>query len=270
MKGTSIAFGIAISLATIFGACEGRSPTTPNFIPPSQAPPSQPIYSLTGFVTEPVGVAVEGAVVFVTDGRHKGKSTTTDSAGGYALNGVDGGFTVQITKDGYASTSRGVTVTQSITLNVEIMPLAIGNINGNWTVTFEPTSGCPSPLIGNVRTYRASIVQQGAELSVTLSGATFVTPPKLTGTIHGLDVSIDLPSGCDFYYCYSPTSPPDVIENLGSNQFLAIWGGITARVGQSSIAGALNGTFAMMNSATPPFEFSTSCSSERHRVTFTK
>jgi hypothetical protein len=150
------------------------------------------------------------------------------------------------------------------------MPLVIGNISGNWRVTFEPTSGCPSPLAGNVRTYRASIVQQSAQLSITLSGATFVTPPQLTGTIHGLDVSIDLPGGCDFYYCYSPTSPPAVIENLGGNQFLAIWGGITARVGQSSIAGALVGEFALMNSATPPFEILASCSSEQHRVTFTR
>ena len=265
MRGTFIAFGIAVSLATLFGACDNRSPVTPNPLPRSQ-----PVYSLTGVVTEPVAVPVDGASVAVLDGLHKGKSTMTDGAGHYALIGVDGGFTIQITKDGYASAAKGVTVTESLTLDVEITPLAIGNITGNWTVTFEPQSGCPSPLLGNVRTYRAKIVQQGAQLSITLSGATFATAPQLTGTIDGLDVSIDLPGGCDDYYCYyGPTSPPAVIENLGGNQFLAIWGPITARVGQSSIAGTLNGAFALMKSATPPFDISASCSNQ-HRVTFTK
>ena len=63
--------------------------------------------------------------------------------------------------------------------------------------------------------------------------------PQLTGTIHDLDVSIDLPSGCDFYCYYGPSSPPAVIENLGGNQFLAISGQITARVGRTSITGTL-------------------------------
>ena len=265
MKGTFIAFGIAVSLATLFGACDNRSPVTPNPLPRSQ-----PIYTLTGVVTEPVGVAVEGAAVAVLDGPHKGKSTMTDVAGHYALIGVDGGFTIQVTKDGYESAAKGVTVTQSLNFDVEITPLAINrNISGNWTVTFEPQAGCPSGLIGNVRRYRASIVQQGAELSITLSGAAFATPPQLTGTIHDLNVSIDLPSGCDFYCYYGPSSPPAVIENLGGNQFLAIWGQIGARVSRSSITGALSGEFALMKSATPPFEITASCSNG-HRVTFTK
>jgi len=265
MKGTFIAFGIAVSLATLFGACDSRSPVTPNPLPRSQ-----PIYTLTGVVTEPVAAPVEGAAVAVLDGPHKGKSTMTDGAGHYALIGVDGGFTLQVTKDGYESAAKGVTVTQSLNFDVEITPLAINrNISGNWTVTFEPQSGCPSGLIGNVRRYRASIVQQGAELSITLSGAAFVTPPQLTGTIHDLNVSIDLPSGCDFYCYYGPSSPPAVIENLGGNQFLAIWGQIGARVGKSSITGALNGEFALMKSATPPFEITASCSNG-HRVTFTR
>ena len=266
MKGTFIAFGIAVSLATLVGACDNRSPVTPNPLPRSQ-----PIYSLTGVVTEPVAVPVQGAAVAVLDGPHKGKSTMTDGAGHYALIGVDGGFTIQVTKDGYESAAKGVTVTQSLNFDVEITPLAINrNISGNWTVTFEPQAGCPSPLIGNVRTYRASIVQQDAQLSITLSGANFATPPQLTGTIHDLDVSIDLPSGCDFYCYYGPSSPPAVIENLGGSEFLAIWGQISARVGKSSMNGALSGEFALMKSATPPFEIIASCSNNGHRVTFTR
>ena len=266
MKRTSFAFGIAVSLAALFGACDNRSPVTPNPLPSSK-----PIYSLTGVVTEPVAVPVEGAVVAVLDGLHKGKSTMTDGAGHYALLGINGGFTIQVTKDGYASAAKGITVTtQSLTVDVEITPLAIGNITGNWTVTFEPQSGCPNPLLGNVRTYRAHIVQQGAQLSVDLSGATFATPPQLTGTIQGLNVSIDLPGDCGYYCYYAPASAPAVLQDLGGNQFLAIWGQITARVGPSSIAGTFNGEFALMNSATPPFEIVASCSNGPRGVRLTK
>ncbi len=266
MRGSSIAFGIAVSLATIVGACDESNPTPENTVRPSGIP----IHSLTGFVTEPVAVAVEGAAVTVLDGPYKGKSTITDRAGGYALIGLDGGFTIQVTKDGYASEAKGVSVPSTRTLDVEIRPLVLGNIGGEWTVTFEPHSDCQSPLTGNARTYHASIAQQGADLSITLSGATFVTPPQLTGTIHDLNVSIDLPSGCDFYCYYGPTRPPGVIENLGGNQFLAIWGPITARAGRSSITGSLAGEFALMRSATPPFEIFASCAHDQHRVTFTK
>jgi hypothetical protein len=266
MKGSSIAFGIAVSLATVFGACDRRSPTSPNPLPP----PTQPIYTLNGVVTEPVAVAVEGATVTVMDGPDKGTSSITDSAGRYALIGVEGGFTIQVSKNGYASTSKGVTVPQTLALDVEITPLAINrDISGTWTVTFEPQN-CPDSIKVGARKYRASITQQGAQLSIALSGAPFVTPPQLAGTIHDLNMSVVLPSGCDFYCYYGPTTAPAVIENLGGNQFLAISGTITAAVGRSSMTGTLSGQFALMNSATPPFGILGSCSSEQHRVTFTK
>jgi hypothetical protein len=268
MRGPSIAFGIAISLATIVGACDDGASTPENTVRPSGIP----IHSLTGVVTEPVAVPVEGATVTVLDGPYKGKSTVTDRAGAYALIGLDGGFTIQVTKDGYASEARGVTVPPDQTLYVEIRPLVLsGFIGGNWNVTFEPASSCQSPLGGNVRTYRASIAQQGADLSIALSGATFVTPPHLIGTIHDLDVSIELPGGCDYYYCYYyGPSLPAVIEDLGGNQFLGISGRIAARVGRSSIAGTLNGDFVLTRNATLPFDTVVSCSSPQHRVTFTR
>ena len=265
MKRASIAFGLAASVAALVGACDDRSPTSPNSV-----------YSLTGVVTEPVGVPVEGATVTVADGPHKGKSSRTDSAGHYALIGVDGSFTVQVDKDGYTSSTRPVTVPQILALDVEITPLAIsGNIRGDWTVTFAPHSSCPSPLNVDARKYRASIHQQDAQLTITLSGANFATPPQLTGIIHDLNVSIALPAGvgCGFYdyYChYGFTSPPAVIENLGGDQFLAISGQVTATVGRSSISGTLSGDFALIRGATPSFEIFATCTNANHRVTFTK
>lgn len=265
MKRSSIAFGMAISLAAVIGACDGRSPTSPNGVP------SQPIYSLTGIVTEPVGVPVEGATVTVVDGTFKGKSSGTDATGHYTLIGVEGSFTVRVDKDGYTSATKPVTVPQILALDVEITPLAIsGNISGNWNVTFEPHSSCLSLLNVDARKYRASIVQQDAQLTIALSGAAFATPPILTGTIHDLNVSIELPSGCAFYCYYGPSPAPTIIENLGNNRFLAISGQITATVDRSSISGTLSGDFALMKQATPPFDILVTCGNPHHQVTFTR
>jgi Carboxypeptidase regulatory-like domain len=268
MKRASIVFGLAASVAALVGACDDRSPTSPNRV----APPGSPVYSLTGVVTEPVGVPVEGATVTVADGPHKGTSSFTDSAGHYALIGVDGSFTVQVDKDGYASSTKPVTVPQILTLDVEITALATSaSIGGIWTVTFEPDSGCPSPFNLYARKYLVQIDQQGVQLTITFSGADFMNGNQLGGTIHGLRVSIELPSSRDCFYCYyGPAAPPALIENLGGNQFLAIWGQITATVGRSSITGTLSGDFALMRSATPPLDIVATCTNANHRVTFTK
>jgi hypothetical protein len=262
MKRSSIVVGIAVALAAVVVACDDHNPTSPN---PVSAPRT---YSLTGIVTEPTDVAVEGATVTVIDGTYKGKSSVTDSAGVYTLIGVDGSFNVQVEKGGYAPTTKAVTVPQTLALDIQITPLPIDrNISGNWTVTFEPHSCDTSPSV-TPRTYRASIVQQGAALSIALSGATFVTPPQLNGTIHDLDVTIDLPSGCDFYCYYGPSNAPAVLENLGGNQFLGISGGVTATVGRSGISGTLDGEFSLMRNATPPFDIFATCRSSQHYVTF--
>jgi Carboxypeptidase regulatory-like domain len=267
MKASSIAVAFAAALAVAFTACDDGSPTRPSIEPPSP----KPVYSLTGVVTEPVGVPVEGATVGVVDGPYQGKSSTTDSAGHYALVGVEGAFSVQVTKDGYESSTKPVTVPQTLALDVEITPLTIkGNISGNWTLTIEPHPICTSHVNIDARTYRASIVQQGAQLSVTLSGATFVTPPQLAGTIHDLNVSIELPGRCDFYCYYGPTDPPTVIENLGGSRFLGISGTIRATVGRSAIDGTLNGEFVLMRNATAPIDLVAWCSHDSHRVTFTR
>ena len=263
MKRSSIAIGVAASLAAIVGACDGHSPTSPN-------PVSRPIYALRGIVTEPVGVPVEGATVTVIDGVHNNKSDRTDAAGHYTLIDVAGTFTVQVVKDGYAPASKQVSVPQTPELDVEIVPLAAtGRIGGNWTLTLEPASDCQSTLNIGARKYRAAISQQDAQLEIALSGAPFVSPPQLNGTLHDQNISIELPSGCSFYCYYGPPSPA-VIENLGGSQFLAITGQITATIVRSTITGTLSGDFTLTKQGTPPFDVIATCTSSQHIVTFTR
>ena len=265
MTRSSIALATASTLAVVV-ACDSRNPTSPNgFL-------SRPIYALTGTVTEPIDVPVEGATVTVIDGVHNNKSDRTDSAGHYTLIDVEGSFTVQVEKDGYVSAAKQVTVPQTATLDLEIVPLATtGRIGGNWTLTLEPdASSCPSGTNIAARKYRASIVQDDAQLRVTLSGAPFVTTPQLTGVIRDLNVSIELPGGCTDFYCYYGPTTPAVIENLAGTQFLGISGEITATVGRSAITGTLSGDFALMSHASPPFDIFTTCRSPQHVVTFTR
>jgi Carboxypeptidase regulatory-like domain len=269
MKRLSIALSLAAGLAAAFAACDDRGPIAPSRLPPASSEPA--IYSLGGLVTEPVDVGVDGATVTVMDGSAQGVSSITEGGGRYSLSGVGGTFTVQVTKDGYTSSTKQVTVPQATSLHFEIAPLAPhANVSGAWTVTFEPHRTCPDLTRSDVMKYRASIVQQGALLEVALSGATFLTPPQLAGTIRGGNISIALPQGCDFYCYYGPPLPSAVTEILGGNQFLAISGQITATASRSSIAGTLNGQFALMRSATAPFNVFASCSNENHRVTFTR
>lgn len=268
MKRFSIALGLAVGLAAAIAACNGRNPTAPNPLPP---PPAQPdTLSLAGQITEPVNVPVDGASVTIVDGPYKGKSSTTDSGGNYSLFGVEGTFTVQVSKSGYASWTQEIKVTQSTFVNFQIAPIVPhASVSGSWTVTFEPNPTCPDLTKADFRKYRASIVQQGAQLGVTLSGATFATPPQLAGAIHGPNVSIMLPGGCG-YYCYGAPDVPTVIEAIAADQFLAISGVVTATAGPTSIAGTLSGEFTLTKNAKPPFDVLATCSNEQHRVTFTR
>jgi hypothetical protein len=257
MKRLSSVLGFAAGLAAAIAACNGKSPTAPNPLPP---PSDQPVtYSLGGRVTEPVNVPVEGASVTIMDGPYKGKSSITDGGGGYLLSGIEGTSTVQITKSDYTPTIQQIRVTQATLVDFEITPVSPHtDVNGAWTVTFEPNSTCPHLTKPDSRKYRASIVQQGAQLAVTLSGAGFMTPPE-PGTIHGSNMSLVLPGGsCAFYCYYGPIDPPAVVEAIAA----------TAR--PTSIAGTLSGEFTLTKNATPPFDVLGTCANEQHRVTFTR
>ena len=276
MKGSSLALGIAVSVAcaATIAACDdspGRNPLLPT--PPTPAP--RPFYVLSGTITEPVGVPLPGAAVTITDGVNKDKSTTTDAGGRYTLAPVEGGFSVAIKKDGYATAARGVDGPNDVELNVELIPLVPpANVSGSWNVTVRPHSTCPALTNNDVRRYRATIVQRGAPLEISLSGGTLIRPPALAGLIHGTEVWVELPGGeCAAFYCYyyyDDSEQFEVVESLPNNQFLAIAGVITATARGSSVSGSLNGEFAVIQSTESPSDVLASCAHEGHPVTFTR
>jgi Carboxypeptidase regulatory-like domain len=269
IKKASLALAGAATLAAAIAACDDRNPTAPNPVPPPSATPA--VYSLGGRVTEPLDIGIDGARVAIVDGASKGTSAITEGGGSYTLNVLEGTFTVEVTKEGYTSTKRQITVPQTYTASFEIAPLTPhANVSGAWNVTFRPHRTCPDLTSADDSKYRADIVQQGALIEVALSGATFVTPPRLSGTIHGTNVSIFLPGGCG-YYCYGdPATLPAVAEVLPGNKALTFTGVVTASAGRDAITGTLEGQIEVVNSPTPPFQVLAGCYHNEHQVTFRK
>jgi hypothetical protein len=146
-------------------------------------------YRLTGMVRES-GLAVSDATVAVISGQGKGLSTVTDFSGYYRLYGVAGPIEIRVSKSGYDSIVRGLTVSASEVLDVPdlrqtggIRPLA-----GAYALTLTAVGDCPAlPAEARSRSYAAAITQDGGVLHVSLSGADFaydsnrfsgrVTPP---------------------------------------------------------------------------------------------
>jgi hypothetical protein len=269
MKKVSIALAAAAAFAAAITACDDRNPIAPNPVPSPSPTPA--VYSLGGRVTEPLDIGIDGARVAVVDGASKGTSTITEGGGSYTLNVLEGTLTVEVTKEGYTSTKRRITVPQTYTASFEITPLMPhADISGAWTLTFAPHRTCPDLTSdADDRKYRADIVQQGAQIQVGLSGATFATTPlSLTGTIHGTNVSIYLPGGCSFYCYGSPETLPLVAEILPGNKALTFTGLVTASASRSAITGTLEGQIEVVKSTMPPFEVLAGCYHNEHQVTF--
>ena len=108
--------------------------------------PTPTTWSLTGQVTDSTtSTPIPGATLSIVDGPNAGKSTTTDSAGNYSLTGLQqSGFTVNVSADGYFSSSKGVTLTSNQTVSFQLTPAVTFTVSG--TVT-DGTSLGPVPDI---------------------------------------------------------------------------------------------------------------------------
>jgi hypothetical protein len=102
----------ALVLASVVSCGGDNSPTSPG------GPGTSQTFTLTGVVTsESTGESLSGARVEVIDGRHAGKSDSTDGSGRYSISGLNGGLSVRATRDGYEGSAKGVTMTSDQTLD---------------------------------------------------------------------------------------------------------------------------------------------------------
>lgn len=231
-------------------------------------------FRLVGHVTED-GVPLSGVGVSVIAGTGEGLTATSDGSGLYRLYGVAGPIRLHGKKPGYHNLIRETHVAANTTFDMQMAAdAARPDVNGAYTLILSATN-CPSTMPAEAlrRTYDAVVERQGPRLSVRLGGASFIVT---NGQGAGFDGSLQLDGRVDFglgslgsfyyyYYYYANNDPPHVVERLGPTESLLIWGHASATLNRDTIAGTLNGTFAVTSRTSAPFWPHTStCSNARH------
>jgi hypothetical protein len=227
-------------------------------------------FVLSGTITEPGDLMIDEAVVEVTGGGGIAPRRAISGDGRYAFNGLSGAVTVTVSRDGYVTQSKSVTMSEDRIVDFELAPTsAPANIAGTYSLTFTASSACGSlPPEVSKRTYIAKIEQSGASVSVQLSGAEFIPlrdrrrtilSDRFDGRIKGRTVSFHL-AGYDYYGNFY-----DVAEHVGGNDYLAISGDADGTVTGKTISGTLKGAFSFFTLWPGQGEPVVACTADDHQ-----
>ena len=231
-------------------------------------------YRLSGQVTEE-GVPITSASVTVIAGTGEGLSTVTDNAGSYRLYGVAGSIKLHIKKAGYQNLTQDVHVGGHISITGSMVPERPRDaLGGQYRLTLT-ASGCSNiPSEWTRRTYDATVQQDGARMTVTLTGADFIMIAgkgnSFTG-IYGGDGSIVFGLGFPmqspyYYYYYYLHMTADVVERMSETSALVIHGRVASKHdGNGRIAGFLDGSFNITTRLTSSVcPYASTCRSSTH------
>ena len=223
---------------------------------------------LTGFVREAT-FPISGATIEVAGGSFAGRSTTSNSSGFYRLYGVVGELQIRVSAGDYvpqtvlvnvapfATPRRDQVMDFDLSLSRRVVSLA-----GEYRATLRASATCGTniPAEAAVRNYLATVHQEGARLTILLSGAEFgtIAPGVLGNRIDGRarpdTVELLMGSRSSYYYRYyyytwglverlnpTVTGPWGVAQGL----YLAAFGNATGSATSSTISTVLNGTLAL-------------------------
>jgi hypothetical protein len=248
-------FVLAFAVAVAGSACDGNPsrPSKPEPMPTEQG------HRLTGLVTEPVGLPLLNAKVTVGAGTPEERSASTATNGRYILIGLTGPQTVVVSADGYVAVTRQVSMDLDVVLDAEMHPVVpASNISGEWRLTFEASASCSGlPAALRARTYRATVAQEGARMTLDLSGAAFQGSTHFEGLVRGTQVTVPI----------GDWDRAGVGERIGDSQILSLWGTLTATTDASSIKGVFDGDVYVSDTSGGSTQWA-SCESSTHRVTF--
>ena len=270
------AAGVATAIAggevTVTASVEGRSGEARILALPTGT------FKLSGRVIEE-GRPVEGVSLTVTEGIGQGLTTSSGSSGAFAFYGVAGRVQVRARKDEYRETLREVTVNSNAT---ETFDIAISRLFKNATGTYTLTvtaAPCRTgrgtfgtlPDAAKTRRYTAAVIQDGADLSVTLSGGNFLLNGRGGNSFFGHsegDDTVSFAIGRDadtfypyFLYYFDQFS---VVERLDGTS-LVIVGDVSATVTATEMTGTMNGVLITYSGVALPFNRMTSmCASPSH------
>jgi hypothetical protein len=189
----------------------------------------------------------------------------TNSDGRYQLYGVAGAIQVQVSKEGYDSLTRALTVTADDMVDFRDVvqsgtPMAIA---GAYTLSLNasactPYASAAPPDEYRRRTYTAAVAQFGTRLVVTLGGADFAIVNGRGNQFEGRvqPDSVRFHIQADYYY-YSDF---DLLERVGSDQLLTFYGDVLAAASPAGISGTLSGGLIVYAGTAPPLlKMSASC-----------
>ena len=227
-------------------------------------------FKLAGSVTDG-GIGLDGVTVEVIGGTGEGLRATSDLAGTYRLYGVAGAVRLHAKKIGYENQIETLDVTTHRTADIRMSFAGERpRIAGTYEMTFTAASRCvqlPQPV--RSRTYVASVEQDGARLSVILSGADFIVTngfgDRFQGSVVGDRVTFQPGSSFYYYYYYNSYLGQAAIIERFAPTAIAINGNITARQTATGLAGQLEGTMGVTRTAAPPFlPLTSACYSSTH------
>jgi hypothetical protein len=223
-------------------------------------------YRVKGTVTD-AGVGLGGVTVTVIGGIGDGLVATSDGNGAYGLYGVRGRIRLQAKRDGYLNRIEEVDAVENRLLDFEMtLDGQRLEVRGRYVLTIArmPCAGD----IPEVRSYDATVEQNGPRVAVTLAGADFIVTRGhgngFSGLMNGPDrVTFSLGAAYNYYYYYGQY---DVIERITSTSALIIDGNATATISPTRITGTLNGEFLVVQGTAAPFTRVLSrCSGSSHR-----
>ena len=241
--------GVAVGESVVEAVSNGLRSTREVVVVPAGT------FRLFGIVSEAddARVPVVDARVVATGGQIAGVQTTTAPDGRFRLYGVAGDTTLRVSKDGYQTHSQNLVVADdppSLAVALALVRPRL-DISGSYilTITADPncSSGLPEQL--RTRTYGAVLTQVGAQVNVTLTGASFAISRRgggdhFTGRIEPTQLAFSLAEFYPYYYgTYGDPYYPNIIEEVTGPNYLAIWGNVAAVGTSGSFSGALDGAF---------------------------
>jgi hypothetical protein len=216
------------------------------------------------------GVGLGGVMITVIGGVGDGLVATSDGNGAYGLYGVRGRIRLQAKRDGYLNRIEEVDAVQNRLLDFEMtLDGQRPGVGGRYVLTIARMP-CTA-AVPDVRSYDATVEQNGPRLAVTLAGADFIVTRghgnSFSGVMDGSDrVTFSLGAASYYYYYYYYYGQYDVVERLSSTSALVIDGKATATVSPTRISGTLNGEFLLVQGNVAPFRrILGRCSGSAHR-----
>ncbi len=228
-------------------------------------------YKLSGRITDN-GVAVARAGVTVVDGSGVNLTALTGLDGAFALYGIAGRVQLRASREGYATVTAELDVTQTSVRNIEMIPDRTRlDLSGSYTLVLR-SGACDDRADGIFgsefanRRYVAAVTQTGPTLAVSLSGADFLTRD---GRGDHFDGSVD-PVGNVTFAIGDPddlylSEYPDLVERVNPSSAFLAYGTVKAQATSTALIGTIAGPFVIAPANNPSFwARSAWCYSEGH------